>query len=133
MASRRGHPLLASAKCDSFARWNVREGHARRSKMSRLFISYRRSDTQMVAGRLRESLAKRVGERTIFRDKNSIVPGEDWTKAIEQGLSGGVIVLALADGASKTIFIGRPPPSLRTTAPCRWPSGGRGTPGSRRR
>ena len=49
----------------------------------------------MVAGRLRESLAKRLGEETIFRDKNSIRAGEDWTKAIEAGLAGEVVVLAL--------------------------------------
>jgi len=63
--------------------------------MPRLFISYRRNDTQMVAGRLRESLAAHFGDRAIFRDKNSIAPGEDWTKAIEEGLTGGVVVLAL--------------------------------------
>ena len=47
--------------------------------MAKLFISYRRSDTQMVAGRLRESLARRLGERAIFRDKNILAAGEDWT------------------------------------------------------
>jgi tetratricopeptide (TPR) repeat protein len=62
--------------------------------MPRFFISYRRSDTQDVAGRLRESLARRFGETTVFRDKNSIAPGEDWTKAITDALSGGAIVLA---------------------------------------
>jgi len=49
----------------------------------------------MVAGRLRESLAAHFGPRAIFRDKNSIAPGEDWTKAIEEGLTGGAVVLAL--------------------------------------
>ena len=63
--------------------------------MPKLFISYRRSDTQMVAGRLRESLGAHFGYRAIFRDKNSIAPGEDWTKAIEEGLTGSVVVLAL--------------------------------------
>jgi hypothetical protein len=63
--------------------------------MPKLFISYRRSDTQMVAGRLREALAKHCGDQAIFRDKDSIAPGEDWTKAIDEGLSGGVVVLAL--------------------------------------
>jgi hypothetical protein len=63
--------------------------------MPKVFISYRRSDTQMVAGRLRESLARRLGDETIFRDKNSISAGEDWTKAIEASLGGDVVVLAL--------------------------------------
>lgn len=63
--------------------------------MPKVFISYRRSDTQMVAGRLRESLARRLGDEAIFRDKDSIGAGEDWTKAIEASLSGDVVVLAL--------------------------------------
>jgi tetratricopeptide (TPR) repeat protein len=63
--------------------------------MAKLFISYRRSDTQMVAGRLRESLARRLGERAIFRDKDSIAPGADWTQAIETALSAGGVVVAL--------------------------------------
>jgi hypothetical protein len=71
--------------------------------MPRLFISYRRSDTQMVAGRLRESLARRLGERAIFRDKNSLAAGEDWTKAISDALSGDVVVLALIGPTWATI------------------------------
>jgi tetratricopeptide (TPR) repeat protein len=65
------------------------------AKMPKIFISYRRSDSQMVAGRLRESLARRMGESAIFRDKNSIGAGEDWVRAIEESLTGNVIVLAL--------------------------------------
>jgi len=63
--------------------------------MPKVFISYRRSDSQMVAGRLREALALRYGHDAIFRDKDSIGAGEDWTQAIESGLAGGVVVLAL--------------------------------------
>jgi hypothetical protein len=71
--------------------------------MVKLFISYRRSDTQMVAGRLRESLARRLGERAIFRDKNSLAAGEDWTKAIDDALSGDVVLLALIGPSWATI------------------------------
>ncbi|MFY9941259.1 MAG: TIR domain-containing protein [Desulfobacterales bacterium] len=63
--------------------------------MPKIFISYRRSDSQMVAGRLRESLARRMGDTAIFRDKNSIGAGEDWVRAIEESLTANVIVLAL--------------------------------------
>ncbi|MFO7496519.1 MAG: TIR domain-containing protein [Desulfobacterales bacterium] len=63
--------------------------------MPKIFISYRRSDSQMVAGRLRESLARRMGDTAIFRDKNSIGAGEDWVRAIEESLTGNAIVLAL--------------------------------------
>jgi hypothetical protein len=36
-----------------------------------------------------------MGESAIFRDKNSIGAGEDWVRAIEESLTGNVIVLAL--------------------------------------
>lgn len=49
----------------------------------------------MVAGRLRESLGRRLGDEAIFRDKDSIGAGEDWTRAIEASLTGNTIVLAL--------------------------------------
>jgi tetratricopeptide (TPR) repeat protein len=71
------------------------QAHVTEAKMPKIFISYRRSDSQMVAGRLRESLARRMGESAIFRDKNSIGAGEDWVRAIEESLTGNVIVLAL--------------------------------------
>ncbi|MCP4410095.1 MAG: TIR domain-containing protein [Gammaproteobacteria bacterium] len=63
--------------------------------MMKIFISYRRSDSQMVAGRLRESLARRLGYDAIFRDKDSIGAGEDWTRAIEESLTENTIVMAL--------------------------------------
>jgi hypothetical protein len=63
--------------------------------MPKLFLSYRRTDTQMVAGRLRQSLVGRFGEEAVFRDKDSIAAGEDWTRAIREGLTGEVVVLAL--------------------------------------
>jgi hypothetical protein len=64
--------------------------------MSKVFISYRRSDTQMAAGRLRESLSNRLGGAAIFRDKDSIAGGTDWIRAIEDSLKAAdVVVLAL--------------------------------------
>ncbi|MCK7473126.1 MAG: toll/interleukin-1 receptor domain-containing protein [Rhodopseudomonas palustris] len=80
--------------------------------MPRIFISYRRSDSQMVAGRLRESLARRLDDEAIFRDKDSIGAGEDWIRAIEASLTGDAVVLApdragLGDGPRRG---GRPAP-----------------------
>jgi hypothetical protein len=63
--------------------------------MSKVFISYRRSDTQMAAGRLRESLSSRFGNDAIFRDKDSIAGGTDWINAIEQNLKQDAVVLVL--------------------------------------
>ena len=59
-----------------------------------IFISYRRSEAAMVAGRLRQSL-EHQGEK-VFRDLDSIRGGEDFTKAVEEALgTGKVTVLAL--------------------------------------
>jgi len=64
--------------------------------MPKVFISYRRSDTQMAAGRLRQSLTSRIGDAAIFRDKDSIAGGTDWIKAIEDNLKAeDVVVLTL--------------------------------------
>ena len=52
--------------------------------MPKLFISYRRSDTQMVAGRLREALAKHCGDQAIFRDKDKI---HTTTETTEKGVA----------------------------------------------
>jgi hypothetical protein len=61
----------------------------------RIFISYRRSDTQMAAGRLHDSLVGRFGGPSVFRDKEAIRPGYDWIEEIQNALAGDVVVLAL--------------------------------------
>jgi hypothetical protein len=61
----------------------------------RIFISYRRSDTQMAAGRLRDALVGRFGAASVFRDKEAIRPGHDWVDEIRRALEGDVVVLAL--------------------------------------
>jgi hypothetical protein len=54
----------------------------------RIFISYRRSDTQMAAGRLRDALVNRFGPASVFRDKEAIRPGYDWVEEIQAALQG---------------------------------------------
>ena len=61
----------------------------------RIFISYRRSDTQMAAGRLHDSLVGRFGGPSVFRDKEAIRPGYDWIDEIQNALAGDVVVVAL--------------------------------------
>ena len=48
----------------------------------KIFISYRRSDTQMAAGRLHDALEERFGRTSVFRDKEAIRPGYDWVEEI---------------------------------------------------
>ena len=63
--------------------------------MSRIFISYRRSDTEIAAGRLAKDLRARFGDAAIFRDKESIDAGADWVEAIHGAIGRQGLVLVL--------------------------------------
>jgi hypothetical protein len=54
--------------------------------MSVVFISYRREDSAGFAGRLHESLARRLGEDEVFRDVDALEPGQDFVDAIHARL-----------------------------------------------
>ena len=55
----------------------------------RIFISYRRDDSQWVAGRLADSLAAYFGDDRVFRDIDGIVAGERFADVIDNTLIGG--------------------------------------------
>jgi hypothetical protein len=61
----------------------------------KIFISYRREDTQGYAGRLEDSLAAYFGSKRVFRDVGGISGGDDFSFAIEKELenAGAVVVL----------------------------------------
>jgi hypothetical protein len=63
--------------------------------VSQIFISYRRSDTEIAAGRLGKDLRTRFGDDAVFRDKESINAGADWTEAIRSAIGRQGIVLVL--------------------------------------
>ena len=64
--------------------------------MPKIFISYRRSDSEWAAGRLREALGRHFGDDQIFRDKESIRPGVAWREEIQAALrEPSTVVLAL--------------------------------------
>jgi hypothetical protein len=64
--------------------------------MRTIFISYRRSDTEMAAGRLRDALVLHFGDEQIFRDKEAVFPGVDWRESVTLALSEPTtVVLAL--------------------------------------
>ena len=54
--------------------------------MSLVFISYRREDSAGFAGRLHESLERRLGEGEVFRDVDALQPGQDFVDAINARL-----------------------------------------------
>jgi len=62
----------------------------------RIFISYRRSDTEGYAGRLEDALKGYFGEHRIFRDIGGIAPGEDFTHKIEESIeSAGALIVVI--------------------------------------
>ena len=62
---------------------------------NRVFISYRRDDAAGYAGRLEETLERRLGRGSVFRDVLDIPPGEDFVKAIRGRLADAQAVLVL--------------------------------------
>jgi hypothetical protein len=52
--------------------------------MARIFLSYRRSDSKWVAGRLYDRLAEVIGRDNIFFDVSNIEPGEDFVQRISE-------------------------------------------------
>ena len=61
----------------------------------RIFINYRREDTDFPAGWLYERLAKRFGERHIFKDVDSIDPGDDFVDVITEAVGSCDVLLAV--------------------------------------
>jgi len=79
--------------------------------MMRVFISYRRSDTQHLAGRIADRLRrdKNIGE--VFLDVDGILPGEDFEAKIETAIAQSSACLLLIgpnwlgrDGEKARIF-----------------------------
>jgi hypothetical protein len=63
--------------------------------MAGTFISYRREDAAGYAGRLRESLERRLGAARVFRDVDTLRPGQDFVQAIESRLADCRVMLAV--------------------------------------
>jgi len=63
--------------------------------MGKIFISYRRADSQGWAGRLGEELTRVFGDVALFFDIETIAPGDDIAEAVERGLEAAEIVVVL--------------------------------------
>ncbi len=60
-----------------------------------VFINYRRADTRHVAGRLRDQMVARFGEKSVFVDVEDIAPGADYIDAIDRYVGNCVAMLVL--------------------------------------
>jgi hypothetical protein len=61
----------------------------------RIFISYRRGDATIYAGRLYDGLSARLGEDDVFMDVDALEPGVDFVEHIEREVGSCQILIAL--------------------------------------
>jgi ABC-type amino acid transport substrate-binding protein len=69
----------------------------------RIFISYRREETAYPAGWLFDRLANRFGDAQVFKDVDSIEPGDDFVEVITAAVGSCDVLLALIGGEWLTI------------------------------
>jgi hypothetical protein len=63
--------------------------------MARIFINYRRDDTQGVAGRLFDHLALKYSRQELFMDVDAMKPGLDFAKQLDTQVSQCHVLLAI--------------------------------------
>ena len=63
--------------------------------MSRVFINYRRQDSEGYVGRLYDMLAKRFERSDIFMDVDNIPPGADFVSVLEDAVAACEVFLAV--------------------------------------
>jgi len=62
---------------------------------NKIFISYRQSDTQSEASRLKENLEDIFGSENVFFDIETLEPGLNFAEAIEKTIRQSAVVLVL--------------------------------------
>jgi hypothetical protein len=62
---------------------------------NKVFINYRRDETAGIAGRLHDRLAKEFGKQNVFMDVDSIEPGLDFVKQLDDQVASCAILLAV--------------------------------------
>src|ERR1043166_4365500 len=63
--------------------------------MPHIIISYRRTDSDAITGRIRDRLAAHFGDDSIFMDVDSIPLGTDFREHIKQALATNDILIAV--------------------------------------
>lgn len=72
-----------------------RLGRSKRKSQGNLFISYRRSDSADIVGRIYDSLVEVFGRESIFKDVDSIPLGVDFKQYLDQKVSECRVLLAV--------------------------------------
>jgi hypothetical protein len=63
--------------------------------MPRILISYRRADSDAIAGRIRDQLASRYGSNSVFMDIDNVPVGVDFREQIKSEIDKDDVVLAI--------------------------------------
>src|SRR5688572_17981555 len=61
--------------------------------MTRVFVSYRRSDSEEIAGRICDRLVKEFGKDNVFRDIDSLPVGVDFRVHLREALGASSVML----------------------------------------
>src|SRR5574340_22257 len=65
------------------------------AEMADGFLSYRRDDSRSATGRLADGLRAAFGAEGVFRDLDSIAPGQDFEAALARAIGGASVMLAV--------------------------------------
>lgn len=72
-----------------------RRGSQPRTDRLKVFINYRRADTEGYAGRLYEALRRPIGTVNLFMDVDSMRPGQNFVRALDEAVAGCDVVLTM--------------------------------------
>ncbi len=61
----------------------------------KVFVNYRRSDTEGYAGRVYEALRRPIGAANMVMDVDSMKPGQDFVRALDEAVAGCDVLLAM--------------------------------------
>src|SRR5215470_16197273 len=67
-----------------------------REMAGKIFVNYRRGDDEALAGRLFDRLGEAFGREQLFMDVDSIAPGLDFVRVLEEHLGQCDIVLTVS-------------------------------------
>lgn len=63
--------------------------------MARIFISYRRADSRLVANRIYDRLVQAFGEKSVFKDVDNIPPGRDFRGVLREATANCEVMLVI--------------------------------------
>jgi hypothetical protein len=63
--------------------------------MTKIFLSYRRADSDVISGRIRDRLANAYGEKSVFMDIDNIPFGVDFRTHVKESLLHGDLLIAV--------------------------------------